>query len=112
MMSWITRDDLVGLIGHIMNTRTITGAINGVGPSPVTNRQFTNAVAKALYRPTLVAIPAFLIKALGGLGREILLGDQNVVPAKAIEHGYVFKDTNIEATMEALLRGHRPVAQN
>ena len=105
MMSWITRDDLVGLIGHIMATPEIIGAINGVGPTPVSNREFTQAVAKALHRPTLVAIPATIIKALGGLGREILLGNQTVVPAKAIASGYLFKDTNIEATMEDQLRG-------
>jgi len=105
MMSWITRDDLVGLIGHIIATPDITGAINGVGPEPVNNRRFTKAVASALYRPTLVSIPAFVIRALGGLGREILLGDQTVVPAKALAHGYVFKDPNVEIAMKTNLRG-------
>lgn len=105
MMSWITRDDLVGLIGHIIATPAITGAINGVGPEPVNNKRFTKAVASALYRPTLVSIPAFVIKALGGLGREILLGDQTVVPAKALAHGYVFKDPNVEIAMQTNLRG-------
>ena len=105
MMSWITRDDLVGLIGHIMATPAITGVINGVGPEPVSNKRFTKAVASALYRPTLVSIPASFIKALGGLGREILLGDQTVIPAKALAHGYVFKDPNVETAMKANLRG-------
>ena len=105
MMSWITRDDLVGLIGHIIATPGITGAINGVGPEPVSNKRFTKAVARALYRPTLVSIPAFVIKALGGLGREILLGDQTVIPAKALAHGFVFKDPNVEAAMKTNLRG-------
>jgi len=105
MMSWITRDDLIGLIGHIIATPDIKGVINGVGPEPVNNKRFTKAVASALYRPTLVSIPAFAIKALGGLGREILLGDQTVIPAKALAHGYVFKDPNVEIAMKTHLRG-------
>ena len=67
------------------------------------NRQFTKAVAHALNRPTLVSIPAIVVRALGGLCREILLGDQNVVPAKAIASGFIFKDTSVEKTMESLL---------
>ena len=105
MMSWISRDDLVGLIGHIIATTEIKGAINGVGPEPVNNKRFTQAVANALYRPTLVSIPTFAIRALGGLGREILLGDQTVIPAKALAHGYVFKDPNVEIAMKTNLRG-------
>lgn len=105
MMSWITRDDLIGMIGHIIATPEIKGAINGVAPEPVNNKRFTKAVASALYRPTLISIPAFLIKALGGLGREILLGDQTVIPTKALVHGYIFKDPNVEVAMKANLRG-------
>jgi len=45
------------------------------------------------------------INALGGLGREILLGDQNVSAEKAVAHGYVFKDMHIGPTMNAQLRG-------
>jgi len=105
IMSWITRDDLVGLIGLVIATPDIKGAINGVGPEPVDNKRFTKAVASALYRPTLVSIPAFAIKALGGLGREILLGSQTVIPAKALAHGYVFKDPNVEIAMKRYLRG-------
>lgn len=105
IMSWITRDDLVGMIGHIIAKTDINGAVNGVGPEPVTNKQFTKAVAQALYRPVLVAIPAFMIKALGGLGREILLADQKILPKKALAHGYDFKDPNIETAMKTILRG-------
>ena len=105
MVSWITRDDLIGLIGHIIMSPNITGAINGVSPTPVTNKQLIKAVASALHRPTLTSIPSSLINALGGLGREILMGNQHVLPTKALSNGYVFKDTDIEITMSQQLRG-------
>jgi len=68
---------------------------------------FTKAVAKALYRPTLMQIPKFAIKALGGLGREILLADQRVLPQTALDTGYSFKDPHIEATMLQQLRAQK-----
>lgn len=106
-MSWITRDDLVGMIGHIIQNQDIDGPVNGVGPTPVTNRVFTKAVAKALYRPALVAIPEFLIRKLGGLGQEILLADQKIYPKAALETGYVFKDPLIEDAMMQQLRARK-----
>jgi len=105
MMSWISRDDLVGMIGHIMNTPEISGPVNGVSPQPISNTAFTKAVASALYRPTLVSIPRFVMNALGGLGREILMADQDIRPKVPIETGYSFMDTDIHIFMREQLRG-------
>ena len=105
MMSWISRDDIVGMIGHIMNTLHISGPVNGVSPQPITNAVFTKAVASALYRPSLISIPKFVMKALGGLGREILMADQDIRPKAALETGYQFMDTEIDVFMREQLRG-------
>ena len=107
MMSWITRDDLVRLIVFAADTPTIHGALNGVTPTPLTNLEFTQTVARALYRPTWLQIPLVFIKALGGLGREILLADQNIYPAKALEKGFEFLDRDIGTTMNQQLRATR-----
>lgn len=104
MMSWITRDDLVRLIQFAAINPEIDGPLNGTAPEPVTNRRFTRAVAKALYRPTLLPLPKFLIKALGGLGREILLADQTILPRKAESLGFRFLDADIETAMATHLR--------
>jgi len=109
LLSWITRDDIVGMVGHVIQTPTINGPVNGVSPTPITNKVFTKAVAKALYRPTLVQIPKFVMHALGGLGREILLADQKVIPQTALDTGYTFKDTDIQAAMLQQLRAQRRV---
>ena len=106
-MSWISRDDIVGMVGHIIQTPTINGPVNGVSPTPITNKVFTKAVANALYRPTLVQIPKFVMRALGGLGREILLADQRVLPQTALDTGYSFKDPHIQAAMLQQLRAQR-----
>jgi len=105
MMSWITRDDLVRMIQFAAYHPKLDGPLNGTAPEPVTNLRFTKAVAKALYRPTLIPLPKVLIKCLGGLGREILLADQTILPLKAMNHGFNFLDPEIET---AMLRHLRP----
>jgi uncharacterized protein (TIGR01777 family) len=107
MMSWISRDDLVGMIGYIMASPKIRGPVNGVSPLPVTNAAFTKAVATALYRPSLVSIPNFVMNALGGLGREILMANQSIYPNTALQSGYDFMDTDIDAFMKEQLRGSK-----
>ena len=105
MMSWISRDDLVGMIGHIIINPSLNGPINGGSPRPITNAAFTKAVASALYRLSLVSIPRFIMNALGGLGREILMADQSIYPKAAMESGYAFMDTDIDIFMKTHLRG-------
>ena len=105
IVSWISRDDIVGLIGHILRAPDLRGPVNAVGPNPVTNGAYTKAVAKALYRPSLVSIPRFVMNALGGLGREILMADQEILPKRALESGYQFLDTDINAFLQEHLRG-------
>ncbi|MGJ8563665.1 MAG: TIGR01777 family oxidoreductase [Alphaproteobacteria bacterium] len=99
IMSWITRRDIVRLIHHIMSSPEIDGAVNAAAPNPVTNKAFTQALSKALYRPTLVKIPSFALCLLGGLGTEIFMGSQNVCPEKALKSGFEFMDTDIETTL-------------
>lgn len=107
MMSWITRDDLVRMIQFAAFNPDVVGPLNGTAPMPVTNKVFTKAVAKALYRPTLIRIPKFAIGLMGGLGREILLADQNILPRKALDHGFTFLDPEIDAAIMAHLRAEK-----
>lgn len=105
MVSWISRDDVIGLVGHILSAPELRGPVNAVGPTPVTNGAYTKAVAKALYRPSLVSIPRFVMNALGGLGQEILMADQEILPKRALESGYKFMDPDIDMFLQEHLRG-------
>lgn len=107
MMSWITRDDLVRMIQFAAHTPQIEGPLNGTAPNPASNRDFTKALASALYRPSWVTIPPALIKLMGGLGREILLADQDIRPRKAIANGFTFLDPEIGPALRAHLRSDK-----
>jgi uncharacterized protein len=103
-MSWIERDDLIRLIAHIIAVPKYAGAVNATAPVPVTNAEFTRALGRALRRPTLLRMPAFLLHRLGGdLADELLLTGQRVLPDKADAHGFKFRHETLESALATML---------
>ncbi|MDU0112569.1 TIGR01777 family oxidoreductase [Psychrosphaera aquimarina] len=103
-MPWIHIDDMVGLITLCIDNKNINGAINCTAPFPVTNSAFTKALSLAVNRPTLLPIPAWLIKLLmGQMGQELLLSGKKVVPAKALASGYQFKFEQINDALNDVI---------
>lgn len=105
--SWISIDDQVGAITHLLSAETC-GAVNLTAPEPVTNSEFTATLAKVLHRPAVIPVPMFGPKLL--LGRELveslLLGGQRVAPTALQRSGYEFRHDVLETTLRELL--HRP----
>lgn len=103
-VSWITIDDLVGAFHHVLMDEQASGAYNVVAPEPVTNYTFTKALGKALKRPTLFPVPAFVMRLIfGEMADGILLGSTRVKPARLMQGGYAFKHGEIAAAFEHLL---------
>ncbi len=101
--SWIHRDDLIGLIYHIINTPALTGAVNGTAPAPVTNADFAKAMGQGMKRPSFLSLPSFVLRMLfGDMADEIMLNGQKVIPEKARTTGYVFKYPDIKSAMAAI----------
>jgi len=63
-VSWIHLDDLTALIAFLLKESTVRGAFNAVSPHPVTNREFTRALARAVNRPAILPVPGFALKLL------------------------------------------------
>jgi uncharacterized protein len=104
-MSWITRDDLVRLIGHCLADTRVEGPVNAVAPKPVLNKDFAKALGVALGRPAVLPVPAAVLTlGLGGLGREVLLGSQFVLPTKALALGFQFQNSQLLPALAALVR--------
>jgi uncharacterized protein (TIGR01777 family) len=103
IMSWIHLDDVMGIFNLIVNNNSLRGAINLASPSPCTNREFSQILAKKFSRPCFFHMPKFLVKILfGKMGEELLLSSQKVAPHKAIENDYDFKFVEIAKAIEAI----------
>lgn len=102
-MSWIHRDDLVGLILHVLDHGEVTGVLNATAPNPVRNADFTRALAAVLGCSALLPAPAFALRLILGEFAEVLLGSLRVVPQVAIETGYQFRYPEIDTALWAAL---------
>lgn len=99
-MAWITRDDLVGVVLHILDHPEISGAVNVVAPEPVTNKAFTKIMGNVLNRPTAIPTPAFAVRmALGEMADEMLLASARVVPDKLKGTEYVYRFPDLETAL-------------
>ena len=103
-MSCIAIDDCVGAIVHALNTAAVAGPLNVVGPTPVTNREFTKTLGRVLGRPTILPMPAFAARlAFGEMADELLLGSDRVEPKKLQDSGYSFRHRDIETALRHVL---------
>jgi hypothetical protein len=104
-VSWVALDDLPLIILHAFQHRDLNGPVNAVAPRPVTNREFTEALGKALSRPTPLPVPAFALRlAVGGeMADALLLSSARVVPKRLIDTGYTFLSPELEPTLRRLL---------
>jgi uncharacterized protein len=100
--SWITLHDQLKAIEFMLENKNISGPVNLTAPNPVTNQEFTSALARALRRPALFPAPAIALKlALGGFSTEIL-GSKKVMPEVLQSNGFNFDFPHIGPALDAL----------
>jgi uncharacterized protein len=103
-MSWVTLDDAVDAICHAIATEALSGPMNLVSPNPVTNRQFTKDLGRALRRPTLFPAPAFMLRLLlGEMADAMLLASTRVFPRRLVTSGFGFESPELSGAMERML---------
>jgi NAD dependent epimerase/dehydratase family enzyme len=97
--SVISLRDWVGATLHLLADSRASGAYNLALPTPPTNREFTEALARQLRRPALLAVPAAPLKlVLGDLSTE-LLGSLRVVPQRLTDAGFAFADPDVVSAL-------------
>ena len=101
--SWITLHDQIRAIVFALEN-PISGAVNVTSPNPVTNQEFTSALARALHRPALFPAPAIALKiALGGFASEVL-GSKKVIPHVLQEAGFTWDYPHITDALNQLVQ--------
>jgi uncharacterized protein (TIGR01777 family) len=98
--SWIHLDDQLGIYLHAIDGGA--GVFNATAPNPVTNREFTHAMGRALHRPTLAPVPAFAAAALLGEGAYVITEGQRVLPERTQADGYAFTYPELDGALGAL----------
>ena len=104
-MSWIHIDDEVGLLLWALDNDRVSGIVNATAPNPVTNRELSKALGRALHRPAFMPIPKFAVSALrGGELADAVAGGARVLPRRALDLGYEFRHPEIDEALRSALR--------
>jgi uncharacterized protein (TIGR01777 family) len=104
-MSWIHRDDEVGILLWALENEAAVGPINATAPNPVTNKEFAKRLGKAISRPAFMPIPGFALDIVRGpeFG-SVLREGQRVYPRIVTDNGYEFKQPELAGALANLLR--------
>lgn len=94
-MPWVHVADVTGLIVHLLERQTLEGPFHAAAPNPVRNADFTRALAAAVHRPAVFAVPAFALSlALGELS-AVALDSTRLLPERSLASGYAFEFSQI-----------------
>lgn len=104
-MSWISIDDMVGAIIHLLENDDASGAYNITAPQPSTNEEFTKALSDAVNRPAIFPVPAFGPRLLMGRDRAdaLLFDSARVLPERLLEGGYRFEHPDLSTALADVL---------
>jgi uncharacterized protein len=103
--SWIHIDDICAIFIKALEDGSIQGAVNGVAPNPVTNKDLTKAIAKVLKKPLfLPPVPTFVMKLLLGEMADIVVKGSRVSPEKILSQGFRFAFTDVNEAVNDLLK--------
>jgi uncharacterized protein (TIGR01777 family) len=104
-LSWISLEDEVAGIVHLLTDEKGRGPVNLTSPEPVTNAEFTATLAKVLKRPAFMPVPTVALHALFGkeMTKEMLLGGQRVVPGALQGAGFAFTRPRLQDALRHTL---------
>ncbi len=102
---WLVLDDALGVVWHALTHESLHGPMNVVAPQAVTNREFTQTLARVLRRPALFPLPAVLARLLfGEMAGALFFASARVEPRRLLAGGFHFAHPQLEGALRHLLR--------
>ena len=103
--SWVHIDDVISVFDFLINDQKQSGVFNLTSPNPVTNNEFTKALASSLGRPAIFPMPKCAVKLIfGEMGETLLLKGQRVVPSHLEKVGFDFKFPKINQALGEIIK--------
>jgi uncharacterized protein (TIGR01777 family) len=103
-MPWIHVEDVIGIYLAAIDDERWSGPVNATAPQPVSNREFSKELGRALHRPAIVPVPGFAIRALYGGMAKLVVEGQHALPRRATELGYRHRHPDLDEALSSALR--------
>ena len=103
-LPWIHVEDVVGIYMQAIDDERWSGPVNATAPEPVSNRDFSHALGRALHRPAVMPVPGFALRLLYGGMAKLVLEGQRALPRRALALGYEFRHPDIDEALRSALR--------
>lgn len=101
---WIHIEDEVGILLWALDDEQVSGTVNAAAPNPVTNKEFSKALGRAVNRPAITPVPGFVLDLkFGSEFGHVLRGGQRVIPKRTQELGYEFKHPELDEALGDLV---------
>jgi uncharacterized protein len=101
--SYISLEDEIRAIRHVIDDVRLTGGVNFTNPNPVTNAEFTKSLSSVVNRPAFLNVPSLALKiALGEFSIEAL-GSARILPSKLQAAGFKFNQPDILSTLNSAI---------
>jgi len=98
---WMSMVDWQAALLFLLDRDDISGPVNVVGPEPVTNAEFTRALARVLHRPALFPVPKFALRVVIGEFSTDALASVRVMPAVLTASGFTYRYTDVTSALRA-----------
>jgi uncharacterized protein len=102
-MPWIHVDDVIGMYLAALDGAAWSGAVNATAPEPVTNREFSRALGRALRRPAIAPVPELALRVLYGEMADVVVYGQRAVPERAQALGFRFAHPDLDEALRSAL---------
>ncbi|HNN97257.1 MAG TPA: TIGR01777 family oxidoreductase [Pseudomonadota bacterium] len=104
IMSWLSLDDALGTIYEALYCEDLSGPVNAVAPSPVSNAELSSTLGRVLHRPAVLRVPAVAVRAaFGEMGTLVALRGVRVAPRRLLAHNFHFFDPSLESWLRHVL---------
>jgi uncharacterized protein len=105
---WIHYEDVVGIYLQAIDDERWTGAVNATAPEPVTNKELSRALGRALHRPAVAPVPGFAVKLLYGGMAKLVIEGQYARPRRTLDLGYTFRHPDLDEALRSALTASNP----
>lgn len=103
-LSWVHMHDLLSMFLCFMQDTSLSGPFNNTSPHPVTNREFSRAIGRALHRPVFLQAPAWAMHLLYGEMAHLYLTGQKVIPTRHLQSGFEYRYPDIDLALKEALQ--------